>query len=163
MKENTMDRNDYSSKSQMNVRRKLIAVSCLYLVNASFGVLIAIQNNLPSVTLFKSGKPALEDFLIGYGTALSPPLVLCIATILLIILSFRPKRLGTFATLGLLLLGVLFLLGELAETITYRALNPATFDLPIALVKSTAIVLALLMITFGIQVFVSIRHNITRQ
>jgi hypothetical protein len=110
MRKENMTRNDYSPKNQVNARRKLVVVSCLYLINASFGVLIAILYNLPSVTLFKSGKPALEDFLTGYGTALSPPLFLCIVAIVLIILSFRPNRLGTFAMLGLLLLGVLFLM-----------------------------------------------------
>lgn len=50
---------------------------------------------------------------------------------------------------GLAILGVIFLLGEFIETSTYRVLNPETFNLPVALVVLTEIILALLMIAFG--------------
>jgi len=111
--------------------------------------MIAIQENLPSVTLIKSGLPALEDFLIGFGTALSPPLFLCIAAAVLIIMTFQPKRLGEIGVTGLVILGALYTIGAFAETITYRVLNSATSDLPKALVVVAEIVLPLAMIVLG--------------
>lgn len=143
----------YTSKSQqkLNAKMGLIIVAILSLVNAAIGTTIAVKENLPSVTpILTTGKPALEDFLTGNGTALSPPLYLCIATLLLIILAFQPKLLGKVGVVGLTVLGFLFLLGEFVETNTYKVLNPATFNVPVALDVLTEIILALLMITFGI-------------
>lgn len=137
-------------KPKRNARMGLVITSILSLVNAGVGTVLAVKENLPSVTLvFTTGKSALEDFLTGNGTALSPPLYLCIVALLLILLAFQSKRPGMVGVIGLTILGVIFLLGEFAETSTYRALNPVTFDIPVALVTLTAIVLALLMIAFG--------------
>ena len=137
-------------KPKWNAKMGLVATSILFLVNAGVGTVIAVKENLPSVTLvFTTGKPALEDFLTGNGTALSPPLYLCIVALLLILLAFQSKRPGMVGVIGLTILGVIFLLGEFAETSTYRVLNQVTFDLPVALVTLAAIVLALLIIVFG--------------
>lgn len=133
-----------------NAKMGLVVTSILSLVNAGAGTVIAVKENLTSVTLvYTTGKPALEDFLTGNGTALSPPLYLCIVALLLIVLAFLPKRPGMIGVVGLTILGVIFLLGAFAETSTYRVLNPVAFDLPVALVTLTEIVLALLMIVFG--------------
>ena len=141
--------NENTPSGKLNARRSLILISILYLVNAAIGTLLAVQGNLPSEFFGKDGKPALEDFLIGNGTALSPPLYLCIVAILLIVLAFQLRRLGTFGTMGLVILGVGFVIGALGEPITYKVLNPVTFDLPKALIVMVEIVLPLLMITFG--------------
>ncbi len=138
----------------------LIVTSILSLVNAGVGTVIAVKQNLPSVTpILTTGKPALEDFLTGNGTALSPPLYLCIITLLLIVLAFLPKWQGMVGVVGLTILGGIFLLGELVETNTYRVLNPVTFNLPVALVVLTEIVLALLMIAFGVVAIVQQRKT----
>ena len=137
----------------------LIVISILSLVNAVIGTVIAVKQNLPSVTpILTTGKPALEDFLTGNGTALSPPLYLCIITLLLIILAFRPKRPGMVGVVGLTILGLIFLIGEFVETNTYRVLNPITFNLPVALDVLTEIILALLMITFGVITIIQERQ-----
>ena len=137
----------------------LIIISILSLVNAVVGTVIAVKQNLPSVTpILTTGKPALEDFLTGNGTALSPPLYLCIITLLLIILAFQPKWPGKIGVFGLTILGAIFLLGEFVETNTYRALNPLTFNLPVALDVFAEIILALLMITFGVITIIQERQ-----
>ena len=136
-------------KQKLNAQKSLIIVSIVYLVNTSIGTTIAIHENLPSVTLVKSGLPAWEDFLVGFGTALSAPLVLCLALVVCIILALQAKRLGTIGVAGLVILSVFFIVGTFAETITYRVLAPATFDLPKALVVVAHIVLSLLMIGLG--------------
>ena len=143
----------YTSRSQpkLNAKMGLIIIAILSLANAAIGTTIAVKENLPSVTpILTTGKPALEDFLTGNGTALSPPLYLCIITLLLIILAFQPKLPGKIGVVGLTILGCIFLLGEFIETNTYRVLNPVTFNLPVALDVLMEIILALLMITFGI-------------
>src|SRR6266581_149804 len=138
------------TQPKLNAKMGLIIISILSLINAGVGTAIAVKDNLPSITpVFTTGKPALEDFLTGNGTALSPPLYLCIITLLLILLAFQPKWPGMVGVVGLTMLGVIFLLGEFVETNTYRALNPVTFNLPVALVILVEIVLALLMIAFG--------------
>ena len=142
----------YTSRSQpkLNAKMGLIIIAIFSLVNAAIGTTLAVKENLPSVTpILTTGKPALEDFLTGNGTALSPPLYLCIITLLLIILAFQPKWPGKIGVVGLTILGCIFLLGEFVETNTYRVLNPVTFNLPVALVVLTEIILALLMIAFG--------------
>ena len=149
----------YTSRSQPKLSAKmgLIVISILSLANAAIGTTIAVKENLPSVTpILTTGKPALEDFLTGNGTALSPPLYLCIITLLLIILAFQPKLPGKIGVVGLTILGFIFLLGEFVETNTYRVLNPATFNMPVALDVLVEIILALPMITFGI---ITIMHE----
>ena len=151
----------YTSKSQskLNAKMGLIVVSILSLVNAGIGTVIAVKQNLPSVTpVLTTGKPALEDFLTGNGTALSPPLYLCIITLLLIILAFQPKWPGKVGVVGLTILGLIFLIGEFTETNTYRVLYPTTFNLPVALDVLTEIILALLMITFGVITIIQERQ-----
>jgi hypothetical protein len=139
------------SQPKLNAKMGLIIISILSLVNAVVGTVVAVKQNLPSVTpILTTGKPALEDFLTGNGTALSPPLYLCIITLLLIILAFQPKLPGKIGVVGLTILGFIFLLGELVERNTYRVLNPVTFNWPVALDVVAEIILALLMITFGI-------------
>ena len=147
------------SQPKLNAKMGLIVTSILSLVNAGIGTVIAVKENLPSVTpVFTTGKPALEDFLTGNGTALSPPLYLCIITLLLILLAFQPKGPGMVGIVGLTILGVIFLLGEFVETNTYRVLNPVTFNLPVALVVLTEIILALLMMAFGVITIIQERQ-----
>ena len=78
-----------------------------------------------------------------------PPLYLCIAMCLFIILAFQPKWPGMVGVVELTILGGIFLLGEFIETNTYRVLNPVTYNLPLALVVLIEIILALLMIASG--------------
>jgi hypothetical protein len=140
-----------ASQSKLNAKMCLIIISLFSLVNAAIGTIIAVKQNLPSVTpILTTGKPAFEDFLTGNGTALSPPLYLCIITLLLIILAFLPNWPGKIGIIGLTILGFMFLLGELVERNTYRVLNPSTFNVPVAIDVLVEIILALLMITFGI-------------
>jgi len=149
---------DNTLNPKLNARKALILVSILYLLNATIGTLLAVQANLPAEFFGKDGKPALEDFLVGNGTALSAPLYFCIILVIFIILAFQPHRLGTLGSLGLTILGICFIIGALGEPITYKVLNPATFDLLKALVVVIEIVLPLLMVTFGTIELVNRKH-----
>jgi hypothetical protein len=139
-------------KSKLTIQRSLIVASILYLLTAFIGTLVAARENLPSatfITFFATGKPALDDFLTGNGTALSPPLYLCLVAVLLLILACLRSWPGRVGVVGLTIAGLIFLLGIFAERLTYRVLNPVTFDLHLALIELAAIVLPLLMIVFG--------------
>jgi hypothetical protein len=136
-------------KTKLNAKIGLVVTSILYLVNAGVGTVLAVKENLPSVTFITSGKPALEDFLTGNGTAISPPLYMCLIVVVLLILACLPKRLGMIGVVGLTILGVLFLPAILVERLTSQFLHLLTVDLPVALVQLVDIVLPLLMIVFG--------------
>ena len=136
-------------KTKLNAKTGLVVTSILYLVNSGIGTVLAVKENLPSLTFITSGKPALEDFLTGNGTALSPPSYLCLIVVLLLILACLPKRLGMIGVVGLTMLGVLFLPAILVERLTSQVFHLLTVDLPVALVQLADIVLPLLMIAFG--------------
>ncbi len=150
--------NDNRTSRKLNAQSSLILVSILYLLNAAIGTLLAVQANLPAEFFGKDGKPAFEDFLIGNGTALSAPLYFCIILVVFIILALQLRRLRTLGIMGLTILGVCFIIGALGEPITYKVLNPATFDLPKAFIVVIEIVLPLLMVTFGIIELVNKRQ-----
>ena len=140
------------TQPKSNARISLIIASILYLLIAVAGTLIAIRENLPSRTFipaFITGKPALADFLTGNGTALSPPLYLCLVEAVLVVLACLPNRSAMVGIVGLTILGTIYLFGILIERLTYRVLNPATFDFSLVLVELFAIILPLLMIIFG--------------
>ena len=135
--------------TKLNAKIGLVVTSILYLVNAGVGTVLAVKENLPSMTFITSGKPALEDFLTGNGTAISPPSYMCLIVVLLLILAWQPKRLGMIGVVGLTILGVLFLPAILVERLTFQVLHLLSVDLPVALVQLVDIILPLLMIVFG--------------
>ena len=135
--------------TKLNAKIGLVVTSILYLVNAGVGTVLAVKENLPSMTFITSGKPALEDFLTGNGTALSPPLYLCLIVVVLLILAWQPKRPEMIGVVGLTILGVLFLPAILVERLTFQVLHLLSVDLPVALVQLVDIILPLLMIVFG--------------
>ena len=144
--------NIIKTQPKLNTRISLIITSILYLLIAAIGTLFAIRENLPSETFipaFITGKPALEDFLTGNGTGLSPPLYLYLVAILLLIVACLSNRFAVVGIVGLTILGAIFLFGIFIERLTYHVLNPATFDFSLAPVELLAIVLPLLMIIFG--------------
>lgn len=151
-----------STQPKSNARKALVITSVLYLFFAGIGTFIAVRENLPSETFipaFITGKPALQDFLTGNGTALSPPLYLYLIAIVMLIVACLPNRLATIGIVGLTILGAIFLCGIFIERFTYRVLNPATFDFSLAPVELLAIVLPLLMIVFGVREIARRRAN----
>lgn len=151
-----------STHPKLNTRNALVITSVLYLFLTGIGTLIAVRESLPSQTFipaFITGKPALEDFLTGNGTALSPPLYLYLIAIVMLNVACLRNRLATIGIVGLTILGAIFLCGIFAEKLTYRVLNPATFDFSLAPVELLAMVLPLLMIVFGAREIARRRAN----
>ena len=148
-------------KWTLNTQRSLIVVALFLLVEFVIGTLIAVQQNLPAELGGKTGKTAAEEFLTN-GTAISPPVVFClvIALFILFVALPKPRWLGTLGVIGLLLLGMVGMITGLGEPIVSRIFNPATFDLPLALLETAGFLLTILMIACA---GVELVHRIQRR
>ena len=124
----------------------------LYLFSASTGARIAIDEDLPEEFLGRrSENMPQEDFVRGRGTALSPGVKMLTVQMVATLLASRRGFLGKVGAGGLTILGVASTFGMLGEAITYRVLNPKTFDPPKAIVIIANIVFPILMIVFGVR------------
>jgi hypothetical protein len=111
---------------------------------------MAIRQDLPAdFAGIVRGENVTRDFLTWKGTALSPPLVMLLAQVLLTVYAVRGERMKTSGVAGLAVLGVLYTLGMLGERILLRVFKPATFDPVPAIVVAANVVLPSLMATFA--------------
>lgn len=113
-------------------RRQLwmLALTFTYLIVSSAGAGVAIGRGLPAewMGLLKSDNEIWVDFLVGGGTALSPPVGSLALIAIAALLSFRADRTGRFAALTLAGLAAFNVIGMLGEPITWRSITPDTFD-----------------------------------
>lgn len=124
---------------------KLLSLVCvLWLLNSAIGARVAVKDGLPAewVGGLYAGRDASAEFFRGTGTALSPGLPMMVAQALFTVLSTHNGRAGTLGAAALAALGAGGTVGMLAETITYRALSPSTFDPPKAAIGLAAIIFA---------------------
>ena len=135
----------------MNRVSALSLVSALWLLNSAIGARVAVKEGLSAewVAGVYVGQDASAEFFKGTGTALSPGLPMMVTEALFAVLSTRGGRARTAGAAGLTVLGVGSTVGMLAETITYRALSPKTFDPAKAAIVSAAVVLSPLMTILG--------------
>ena len=98
-------------------------LSLAYLVTAPIGAAIAVRENLPAAFLgIRTGWSARDDFLVGTGTALSPPLCMLAIQGMATALSMQPGRAGQRGLTALALLGAAETIGILGEPTTYGIL-----------------------------------------
>jgi hypothetical protein len=112
----------------------MLALTFTYILVSSAGAAVAIGRGLPAewMGLLSSEGEIWVDFLIGGGTALSPPVVSLVLIAAAAVGSFRTDRTGRMATLLLAALVALNVIGALGEPITWRSIAPDTFDLQAA-------------------------------
>lgn len=128
----------------------LLVCSSLNLVSASLGAWLSVTTHLPArFGGLLSGNDVLRDFLLLNGTALSPDLAMLLGQIVLIVCATRAGRAGMMGVVGLTLLGAVTILGQLGEPIAFRALSPATFNAPQAVLVGTNLLSSLGMFTLG--------------
>lgn len=140
--------------------RKLLITAVAYLINTAIGTAVAIRENLPAEFAGRrTGKDARSDFIIGMGTALSPPLIACLIHALFVLLTLRPRRLQTIGITGLTLNGTFFTIGMCGEPITYKVLNPRTFDPAKTIIVAANLILPLLTSILGLQELARRRHT----
>jgi len=129
----------------------LIACSFLYVVWASIAAVVAItENRAGEFAGFSTGLPALQNFLYGMGTGMSPPLLHLIVQVALTVLTPRRDRWGGVGVVGLAIFGLLTVIGAIFEPINLELLNPVTFNLFRAVIQSGMIIIPFAMMVFGI-------------
>lgn len=132
-------------------RKRLTISSVFYTIFALIGAGVAITENRPSdAGGWSTGLPALQDFLYGNGTAMSPPLYMIVAVLIFTLLASRNGRWGKVGIGGLTICGLLFSIGMLVEPIVPQIFSPATFELTKAVIVAGLIILPLSMMVFGI-------------
>ena len=131
--------------------KRLIACSVLYVVWASIAAVVAIaENRAGEFAGFSTGLPALQNFLYGMGTGMSPPLLHLIVQVAFTILTPRRDRWGWVGVVGLAIFGLLTVIGAIFEPINLELLNPVTFNLLRAVIQSGMIIIPFAMMVFGI-------------
>jgi len=129
----------------------LIACSFLYVVWASIAAVVAItENRAGEFAGFSTGLPALQNFLYGMGTGMSPPLLHLIVQVAFTVLTPRRDRWGGVGVVGLAIFGLLTVIGAIFEPINLELLNPVTFNLFRAVIQSGMIIIPFAMMVFGI-------------
>lgn len=136
----------------------LSIVAFLTVVNSVIGAAIAIDREEPAGWLgISTGLTARNDFLYGLGTGISPPLwflILFVAASWAPIWGGRARRLGTAA---LALSGLIILIGQLGEPITYRALSASGLGSAESLIVIGNLILAAALLFFGARALVADR------
>ena len=136
----------------MTPRLALQWVSGAYLATAALGTWVAVRDDL-------AGRPfgwdlplsPLANFVVGLGTALSAPLVLLLTLVCLNVLLRREPKTGRRAAGLIALLGMGFLVGMLAEPITWQLFGSGAVDLLPAAIIVANLVLPAAMATLAMQ------------
>jgi hypothetical protein len=128
---------------------RLVSVSVLILITFIIDLVVSIVYKLP-YEFGGHGDPntVAEDF-VAHGTALAPPLVPIILLVVFAILAPSRRWWGTLAVVGLIILGVVFIIGGLGESFV-----PGDFSgigaIGIGALRAVGLLLALLMVLFGV-------------
>jgi len=131
--------------------KRLITSSLLYIGIILIGAVIAIIENLPAEAAgLTSSAPVWQGFLYGNGTAMSPPLYWLIAQAILTALAPRGGLWGIVGIVGLMVTGLLFSVFGALEPIVLKIFSPASFDLLKVIIVTAGIILAFLMVVFGL-------------
>jgi magnesium-transporting ATPase (P-type) len=144
------DRMDQSTPTTF---KWLIISSVAYIIISLIAAAVAIQANLPAQPMGEgsgSGKPVIEDFLFGGGTAMSPGLPWLITQAILTVLAYKKNWWGTFGIAGLVIFGLLSGIFSLTEPNVQKIFSPAAFDAIKAVLQAGVIVLPFVMMVFGI-------------
>lgn len=132
-------------------RKWLTISSVFYMIFAFIGAGVAIAENRPSDPGgWSTGLPALQDFLYGNGTAMSPPLYMIVVVLIFTLLASRNDRWRKVGIGGLTICGLLFSIGMLVEPIVPEIFSPATFELTKAIIVTGLVILPLSMMVLGI-------------
>ena len=131
--------------------RLAVATAC-YLCWASGAAVVAIVRNMPAAFGgLSTGLSVTNDFLIGFGTALSPPLWWMLAQAFFAARAARSAA-ATRPTIGALTaIGAVECIGALGEPVTLQALAPATFDPLLAVTQLGMVLLPLAIVIFGVR------------
>jgi len=124
----------------------------VYVAWATVAAIVAIIQNRPAGFAGQSsGLSVGKDYLLGMGTALSPPLWWIAIQLLFTRWLGRPDRWRRIGVYGLIVFGICECLGASGEPITLVVFRPATFDPLLAVIQAGMIVLPAAMTLFGLR------------
>jgi len=135
------------------LRSALTGVAVLYLVTAGIGTWLAVQEDLAGRPFgWNPGLAPLPSFVFGLGTALSAPLLLLVALMAAVVTlhvgSDGVRRAGAGVTA---LLGGGFLIGMLAEPITWELLRSGPMLSPVAAIVVANIALPMVLVIMAVK------------
>lgn len=128
------------------MRKVFVVLTLAYVVVAVFGAFIAVVEQIPYGV--QGGGTRLNlprDALFGWGTGLSPSVVVLAVTVILAVLASTPSEGGQLATAGVVVMAVAALAGALLTPTVRAALqgrqpDPAITAICIGLVALPALV-----------------------
>ena len=133
--------------------KQLVISSIVYIVIALMAGTYGVNANLPAQPMGEgsgSGRPVLQEFLFGNGTAMSPGIPWLIAQVILTFWAFRKNWLGTVGVPGLSFHGLLSGIFSTTEPNFQKVFSPATFDLFRAVIQLGVTVTPFVIMVFGI-------------
>lgn len=133
--------------------KRLVISSIAYIVISLIAAVVAIQANLPAQPMGEgsgSGKPVIQDFLFGGGTAMSPGLPWLIGQVILTVLVYRKNWWGTVGVVGLIIFGLLSGIFSITEPNFQKIFSLTSFDPFKAVIQTGVTVLPFVMTVFGI-------------
>jgi hypothetical protein len=142
-------------------RSALTGVAVLYLVTAGIGTWLAVDESLVGQPFgWDLGLATLPSFVFGLGTALSAPLLFLVALVAAVVMlhvaggDTRRASAG-----GIALLGSGFLIGMLAEPITWELLRFGPVLGPIAAIVVANIVLPVILVILAVMDLIQRQNN----
>lgn len=127
---------------------RLILVSLLILATIVIDLVVSFVYKLPYEFGGHGDPNSMAGDFVAHGTALAPPLVPIILLIAFTFLASSRRWWGTLSVFGLILLGMLFTIGQLGESFV-----PGNFTgfgaAGIGALRVAGIILAVLMVVFG--------------
>jgi hypothetical protein len=133
--------------------RRLIITSIVYIVVALIAGSIAVSRNLPAQPMGEgsgSGRPVLQEFLYGNGTAISPGIPWLALQAVLTFIASRKFRWSIVGVIGLALSGLLTGIFSMTEPMFRKIFSFAPFDPLLVLVEAGIVVLPFLMLIFAV-------------
>jgi hypothetical protein len=118
-----------------------------YLAVAAAGTAISVRDDLPAnfANWDLAGSSIMRDWIIGFGTALSGPLLVLVALAVLLFLCGRGDRVGRIALAALVVVAIGLVVGMAGEPITRDVL-----DSPGEHISRTIIVIAAIALPVAI-------------
>jgi hypothetical protein len=133
--------------------KRLIITSIVYILVALIAGAIAVSRNLPAQPLGEgsgSGRPVLQEFLYGNGTAISPGLPWLALQAVLTFIASRKFRWSIVGVIGLALSGLLTGIFAMTEPMFRKIFSFSPFDLLLVVVEAAIVVLPFLMLIFAV-------------
>ena len=136
-----------------NTLKRLIASSLIYMVLAVIAGTIAVSHNFSAQPLGEgsgTGRPVLQEFLFGNGTAMSPGLPWLAMQAVLTLVASRKGRWSVVGVIGLAIFGLLSGVFATTEPMALQIFTPGTFEPLLALIEAGVILTPFAMLAFAI-------------